>query len=174
MPCNCLTCPTGHKPEVASNLRPRLHDKLHAGYLFHSYTRAHLQCVVTKQTAQRMSHVPLLKDHLFIHSLEKEGQELLRGESAIAAVLAHSLTHTGAPLTPSERVRERKRARGEERGEEREPGEGQGAASWGLPPQRLQCREQSEKRSERNTITLHYKSWIQFHFCSISTHKSLD
>lgn len=77
---------------------------------------------------------------------------MLRGESAIAAVLAHSLTHTGAPLTPSERVRERERARGEERGEEREPGEGQGAASWGLPPQRIQCREQSEKRSERKGV----------------------
>lgn len=29
--------------------------------------------------------IPLLKDHLFIQSLEKEGQEWLRGESAIPA-----------------------------------------------------------------------------------------
>lgn len=45
---------------------------------------------------------------------------MLRGESAIAAVLAHSLTHTGAPLTPSERVRERERERGGRREGRRE------------------------------------------------------
>lgn len=34
---------------------------------------------------EEINTVPLLKDHLFIHSLEKEGQEWLRGESAMAA-----------------------------------------------------------------------------------------
>lgn len=53
-----------------------------------------------------------MKDHLFIQSLEKEGQEWLRGESAIPAAqwggqleTGRSLTHTRAPLAPSERKR---------------------------------------------------------------------
>lgn len=53
--------------------------------------------------------IPLLKDHLFIQSLEKEGQELLRGESAIGVAqwggqLELELAHTGA-LAPSETKR---------------------------------------------------------------------
>lgn len=45
--------------------------------------------------------LPLLKDHLLFQSLEKDGQEWLRGESAIGAaqwrgLLELELTHTGA------------------------------------------------------------------------------
>ena len=39
----------------------------------------------TKEQAVNQTLVPLLKDQRFIQSLEKEGQELLRGESAMTA-----------------------------------------------------------------------------------------
>ena len=72
-----------------------------------------LVCSVQKQklnynlTQNKISLVPLLKDHLFIQSLEKEGQEWLRGESAMGAVqrggqLELELAYTGA-VAPSER-----------------------------------------------------------------------
>lgn len=58
--------------------------------------------------------IPLLKVHLFIQSLEKDGHEWFRGDSAIPAAAAQQggsqlrleLTHTGA-LAPSEERKER-------------------------------------------------------------------
>lgn len=66
-----------------------------------------------------------MKDHLFIQSLEKDGQELLRGESAIGAAqrVGQQELELARALAPSKRKREvreggrKKRAReGERRG----------------------------------------------------------
>lgn len=105
-----------------------------------------------------------MKDHLFIQSLEKEGQEWLRGESAIPAAqwggqleTGRSLTHTRAPLAPSERKRgerneregrggRRDRGRGSPEGREREsPRQGIGSCWLGITSSKTQ------KKSRRAT-----------------------
>lgn len=49
-----------------------------------------------------------MKDHLFIQSLEKDGQELLRGESAIGAAqrVGQQELELARALAPSKRKRE--------------------------------------------------------------------
>lgn len=74
-----------------------------------------------------------MKDHLFIQSLEKDGQELLRGESAIGAAQwvgqqELELARTRA-LAPSKRKREVREGASEETRER-----GRAARSSELPP----------------------------------------
>lgn len=57
-----------------------------------------------------------MKDQRFIQSLEKEGQELLRGESAMTALLARSGSHWGyGTIAQGGEEREREGGRARER-----------------------------------------------------------
>lgn len=75
-----------------------------------------------------------MKDHLFIQSLEKDGQELLRGESAIGAAQwvgqqELELARTRA-LAPSKRKREVREGGSEETSEREREGERLGAKNY--------------------------------------------